>query len=238
MSDTHPDGSQQQAARLAGVALLVSWPLVVYANFAIQDRLVVAGDAAETARNVLAHAGLFRLGIAFDLIHCAALLALVVALYTVLRPVSRTFSLLAAAWRAVYAFAWIRMTLNLFEALRLLGPYPFLAALEPPRTQALARYLLSARFEQYYLGLLFWGLGSTVACALWARSRYIPRSLALAGLLSSAWAAFCAFALILNPAFEKTVGLWAFDIPLALFELVLAFWLLLRGLKAPATTGP
>lgn len=238
MSAPPPDGSQQQAARLAGVALLVSWPLVVYANFAIQDRLVVAGDAAATARNLLAHAGLFRLGIAFDLIHCAALLALTVALYTILQPVSRTFSLLAAAWRAVYAFAWIRMTLNLFEALRLLGPYPFLAALEPPRVQALARYLLSARFEQYYLGLLFWGLGSTVACALWLRSRYIPRSLALAGLLSSAWAAFCAFAFILNPAFEKTVGLWAFDVPLGLFELVLAFWLLIRGLKVPATTGP
>lgn len=112
MADTHPDGSQQQAARLAGVALLVSWPLVVYANFAIQDRLVVAGDAAETARNLLA----------------------------------------------------------------------------------------------------------------------------LAGLLSSAWAALCAFLFILKPAFEKTVGLWSFDVPLGLFELVLAFWLLIRGLKAPATT--
>jgi hypothetical protein len=232
MSDTPPDGSQQQAAQLAGVVLLVSWPLVIYANFAIQDRLVVAGDAAETARNILAHPGLFRLGIALDLIHCAALLALVVALYTVFGPVHRTFALLAAAWRAVYAFAWIRMTLNLFEALRLLGPSPFLAALPPDHLQALARYLLSARFEQYYLGLLFWGLASTVACALWWRSRYIPRSLALAGLLASAWAAFCAFAFILNPAFETAVGLWAFDIPLGLFELVLAFWLLIRGLRS------
>ena len=52
MVETHPDGSQQQAARLAGVALLVSWPLVVYANFAIQDRLVVAGDAAAAPRNL------------------------------------------------------------------------------------------------------------------------------------------------------------------------------------------
>ena len=230
MVETHPDGSQQQAARLAGLALLVSWPLVVYANFGIQDRLVV-GDAAATARNLLAHPGLFRLGIALDLVHCAALLALVVALYTVLKPVNATFAGLAAAWRAVYAFAWLRMTLNLFEALRLLGPSPFLAALPPDHLQALARYLLSARFEQYYLGLLFWGLGSTVACALWLKSRYIPKSFALFGLLASAWAAFCAFAFILNPAFEKAVGLWAFDVPLGLFELALAFWLLIRGLK-------
>ena len=57
-------------------------------------------------------------------------------------------------------------------------------------------------------------------------------------LLSSAWAAPCAFLFILNPAFENAVGLWAFDIPLALFELVLAFWLLLRGLRLPATTEP
>ena len=96
MPETHPDGSQQQAARLAGVALLVSWPLVVYANFAIQDRLV-AGDAAATARNLLAHAGLFRLGIALDRVHGAALRTLGLALDAGLRPVHAPFAGLAAA---------------------------------------------------------------------------------------------------------------------------------------------
>ena len=52
MPETHPDGSQQQAARLAGLALRVSWPRVVYANFALQDRLVGVGDAMVTDRNL------------------------------------------------------------------------------------------------------------------------------------------------------------------------------------------
>jgi len=44
----------------------------VYVNFAIQDRLIVS-NAAETARNILAHERLFRLGIAGDIVYCVGL---------------------------------------------------------------------------------------------------------------------------------------------------------------------
>jgi len=65
------DESQRKAARVAGFSSLLAMPFVVFANFAIHDRLIVAGNTAETAWNILAHERLFRISIACDLIYCA-----------------------------------------------------------------------------------------------------------------------------------------------------------------------
>ncbi len=49
------DESQRKAARVAGFTYLFTMAIVVFANFAIHGRLIVAGNAAETARNIMAH---------------------------------------------------------------------------------------------------------------------------------------------------------------------------------------
>lgn len=87
--------------------------------------------------------------------------------------------------------------------------------------------------DEYYVGLAFWALSATVIGWLWLKSGYIPRPLALFGLVSAAWCALCTFAYIINPAFSHLVNLWWFDTPLAIFDIVLSFWLLFRGLRGP-----
>ncbi len=154
--------SQRTAARVAGLAGLFTLPFVVFANFAVHDRLIVAGNVAETARNIMAHERLFRISIACDLIYSAGVVVLLAALYVILEPVNRVLALLAAFWRLVYALTWVLMTLNLFDALRLLSGTDYLRVFEAERQQTLARLYLSARFDQYYVGLLFWGLAATV----------------------------------------------------------------------------
>jgi len=57
------DESQRKAAKVAGFTYLFTLPFVVFANFAIHDLLIVAGNAAETARNIMAHERLFRVSI-------------------------------------------------------------------------------------------------------------------------------------------------------------------------------
>src|SRR5713226_3590652 len=80
MTITAIDESQRKAARVAGFISLFTLPFVVFANFAIHDRLIVAGNVAETARNIIAHERLFRFSIACDLIYCAGLVILLTAL--------------------------------------------------------------------------------------------------------------------------------------------------------------
>ena len=78
-------------------------------------------------------------------------------------------------------------------------------------------------------------MSSTVFGWLWLKSRYIPSALAVFGIASAVWCAFCTFAYIINPAFARVVNLWWFDTPLALFDITLSVWLLLRGLRGSAT---
>src|SRR4051794_11453732 len=109
------DDSQRKAAKVAGFAYLITFIVVVFANFGIHDRLNVSGDAAGTARKILEHESLFRAGIVLDLVYCAGLVALITALYVILRPVSPHLALLATFLRLVFVLAWFIMTLQFFD---------------------------------------------------------------------------------------------------------------------------
>ena len=95
------DESQRKAARVAGFTYLFTFAIVVFSNFAIHDRLNVAGNATATAQKILAHETLFRIGIACDLVYCIGVVILLTALYVILEPVNRGLALLAALWKLV-----------------------------------------------------------------------------------------------------------------------------------------
>jgi len=231
------DQSQRKAAKVAGLAYLFTLVVVVYVNFGIHARLIVHGRAAETARNILAHERLFRIGIVGDLTYCAGVIVLLTALYVILAPVNRGLALLGAAWRLVWVLMWLAMTLNLFDALRLLGGGDSLRAFEVERLQAWASLRLAAGFDYYYVGLLFGASASTVCSYLWFKSRYIPRSLAGFGMISSAFGVACTLVFFVFPHFDQIVNLWWFDTPMGIFDIVLSFWLLFKGLR-PGELSP
>jgi hypothetical protein len=224
------DNSQRKAARVAGLAYLITFATVVYVNFGIFARLIVENNA-ETARNILAHERLFRIGIVGDLIYCVGVVVLLTALYVILKPVSWGLALLAAFWRLVWVLMWLATTLHLFDALRVLSGPDYLRAFEGEQLQALARLYLGTTLDYYYVGLLFGALASTVCGYLWFRSRYIPRSLAAFGFISSAWCVACTVVFYIFPNFDKIVNPWWFDMPMGIFDIALSLWLLFKGLR-------
>jgi len=232
------DDSQRKAARVAGLTCLFTMAIVVFANFAIHERLMVAGDAAATARNILAHETMFRINIACLLVYCIGIVVLLTALYVILKPVNRSLALLAALFRLVYGFTWIVIALNLFEALRLLSGADYMRVFELDRLQALARLSQATSFDVYYVGLLFYALASTLCSYLWFKSNYIPRVLAAWGVISSVFCVACTFVFIIFPGFARVVNLWWFDSPMAIFEIATSFWLLFRGLRPSGIAEP
>jgi len=225
------DESQRKAARVAGFTFLFAMAIVVLANYGISFRLIVPGNAAETARNIMAHETLFRINIACNLIYSASVVVLLAALYVILKPVNRNLALVAAFCRLVYALMWVVTALNMLSALRLLGDAAYLPVFKADQLQTLARLHIASSYDAYYVGLPFWTLASTVCSYLWFKSRYIPRALAAFGAISSAWCVICAFAFIVFPNFDETVNATWFDAPMAIFEMALGLWLLFKGLR-------
>jgi Domain of unknown function (DUF4386) len=232
------DNSQRTAAKVAGSALLFSMVIVVFANYGLLNPLLVRGNAPETARNIIAHETQFRVVVTCFLAYSASVVVLLAALYVVLKPVNRGLALIGALFRLVFALLWLLSTLNLLSALRLLGSASYLQVFEPDRLQTLARLYIAATFDDYYVGLPFFGLAATVCAWLWLKSRYIPRWLALFGVISSAFCVFCAFVYLIFPGFAKPVNPYWFDSPMALFELVVGLWLLFKGLPQAETADP
>jgi len=238
MTSSTIDQSQRTAAKVAGFSCLFGMAIVVFANYAIFERLIIPGNAAETARNIVAHQRLFRIAVACNITYSTGVVVLLAALYIILKPVNRGLALVGALFRLVFALMWLLTALNMLGALRLLGSASYLQVFEADRLQALARLDLAANFDAYYVGLPFFGLASTVCSYLWFKSNYIPRGLAAFGVVSSAWCVICAFAFLIFPDFNKTVNDYWFDSPMAIFELVLSFWLLFKGLRPPAIAKP
>lgn len=222
------ESSQRAAAKVVGFTYLFAMATAVV-GFSIRGDLVVPGDAAETARNIMASEGLFRIGIASDLMTFVADIALITALYVVLRPVNRNLALLAAFWRLMETAVLIVATLNGFDVLRVLSGADYLGAFEAEGLQALARLSLGAYGSGYNVGFVFLGLGSAVFSYLWYKSRYVPRGLAALGVFSSLLLAACNLAFIVSPGLSQVVGM-AYMAPMGVFEVVMGFWLLFRRL--------
>jgi hypothetical protein len=177
---------------------------------------------------------LFRLGIVSNLITFASVVVLVWALYVVFKPFNRNVALLAAFWRLAESAIFALIPLNDFVTLRLLSGDDDLRAFDAPQLQALAYTFVEVHDAGYLIGLVFFGLGSTVFAYLWFTSRYIPRALAGLGLFSSLLVA------IVTPAVTAIPSLGAIVIPLYfapifIFEVALGFWLLLRGIQERCT---
>jgi len=225
------DNSQRTAAKVAGWSGLLTFAIVVFGNFVLLNPLTVPGNAAATAQNIVAHETQFRLTVVCFLTYSLGVLVLLSALYVILKPVNPGLALVGALSRLVFALLWLLSTLNMLSALRLLSNAKYLQVFELDRLQALAKLHLGANFDAYYVGLPFLGLAATICAWLWFKSNYIPKGLAIVGVISSAWCVLCAFIFLIFPHFNEIVNDWWFDFPMALFELVVSFWLLFKGLS-------
>ena len=226
------DESQRKAAKVVGFAYLFALPPAIFAEFYVRAHLIAFDNAAQTARNIVAHERLFRLGTASNLTVFAINVVLIMALYVVLMPVNRSLALLATGWGLIETATLIFVTLSDFAVLRILSDADYLHAFEANRLQALARLSVSAHADAYNVGLVLAGLRSTAFCYVWFKSRFIPRTLAAWGMVASFLMGASAFSFIIFPELAKAVPVEIYGAPIFFFELTMGFWLLLRGLRS------
>ncbi|MBV8672802.1 MAG: DUF4386 domain-containing protein [Acidobacteriaceae bacterium] len=221
--------STQKAARIAGLLYLVNGVTGFFGIVYVPSRLVVSGNPAATASNILASERLFRLGIVSELICAAEFVFLLWALYRLLGGVDKTHASLMVLLGLVFVPIMFVNTLTEIAALMLLRGADFLSVFGKHQLEAMA--MLSLDLHRYgyvagsMLGLWLFPLGLLVF-----RSGFLPRILGV--LLIAAGFGYLADSLtpLLVPSYEGIVGRIA-GIPLMLGEPAMILWLLIRGAK-------
>lgn len=211
-------------ARTTGVVYLLYFLTVMSAQFVVKG-IVVSGDAAATANNILAHESLFRLGFAINLVATALYVVLTVLLYELFKPVNRTLALLATSVSIVGCAIQATSYVFYVTPFVLLGGGQYLNVFRLDQLQALALMFLKLRSQAEQIDLVFFGLFDFFIGYLIIKSTFLPRILGvLMALAGFGWLIFLAppLATRLSP----------FILPLGFIaELLLLLWLLIKGIN-------
>lgn len=183
--------SPRHKARIAGVFYLLAILAGIFAQGFVSMRLVVSSDAAATATNILAHESLFRLGFTVYMIEMTCQIIFTVLFYELLKPVSKSISLVAAV------LGLAGCTIKTFSRVFYLGPLfilhgaPYLSVFSREQSQALALLFLNVNDHGAAMAMAFFGFHSLLAGYLIFRSTFLPRLLGLWGVIAGAgWLTF------------------------------------------------
>ena len=222
--------SPQVYARVAGLIFLLIALMTPFAEFFVRQGLIVPGDVAATAANIVASAALFRAGFASDLAIFAIEVAQAAVLYVLFRPVSRTLALVMSFAKLAMATLLGLNLLNMHTALQLLTGAEYAAAFDTGQRQALAFVFLSAQRSGYALGMVFFGLYLAVMGYLVYRSGFLPRILGLLSVVAALGYLANSFTVFLVPDYADTLAV-VVVVAALIGELPLTFWLLIKGVN-------
>jgi hypothetical protein len=182
MTERITETSPRTKARITGVFYLLTVLTGIFAQGFVSGRLVVDGDAAATATNIIAQRGLFQLGFAVYLIEMACQIAMTALFYELLKPAGRSVSLLAAflglAGCVIKTFSRVFFIAPLF----VLGGAHYLSVFSAEQLQALALLFLKVNDKGAEIALVFFGIYALLTGYLVIESTFLPRFLGWLGI--------------------------------------------------------
>ena len=227
-------------AIIAGVGYLAIFIVTTFANSFALEKVIIAGDAATTAANVMASQTLFRLGIAgwIVVLMCDAVVAW--ALYLFFKPVQEELALLAAWMRLSFVVIFAAGLLHLFPLLEILSGAENVAAFERDQLIAQITPHLSAYQHAVHVSFVPFGLTILVLGYLTFTSGNMPRILGIVLMVAAAGYQIDSFGNFLSPAYtaNETNFILFVAVPAATSEMWLTIWLLVRGAKIRAPLSP
>lgn len=217
-------------ARLAGFAFLFYIAVGLTSMFLSRQATAGAEGAVAKLTSIAQHATLVRLTVLLTLLEVACAVVLAVTLYALTREEDPDLALLALSCRltegVLGAVAAVRSLQLLSVAMASATAAPDAAA-----AQSFGAVLLQQSGLGFGIGATCFAVGSTIFSYLFLRARSIPIWLAWLGVLSSALLVVTLPVQIAGfLSGPVTYYVW---IPVALFEVVLALWLLIKGVAAP-----
>lgn len=224
MTTRPAETSPLMIARIAGLLYLLVVPLGIFGSLYVPSRLIVSGDAARTANNLMASELLFRFGIVSDLLAPLVLIFVVLFLYKLFQPVNKTIARLMVIFLLLGVPIALISKVNQFIALQLLSGADYLKVFTIEQLQALALLFLRLHDRGGTIAAIFWGLWLFPMGYLVFKSGFFPRILGILLMIACFGYVINSFALFLG--YAVNVGLIA-----ALGEVLFILWLLIKGVN-------
>ena len=215
----------KKTARVAGFLYLIPIVFLPFAEFFVRQRLVVPGDAATTANNIMASESLFRLGFVTDLIGQTVHILLVLVLYILLKPVNKNVALLMLIFGLVSVPIAMLNMLNQIVATLILSGADYLTAFKADQLHAQVMLFLGLREHGEKIAYIFYGLWLFPLGYLVFKSGYMPRILGVLLIIAGFGYLNDFFKFFLFPNLPP-IGQFTF-----IGELLLVLWLLIKGVN-------
>jgi hypothetical protein len=228
MTASIADSSQRKAARVAGLAYVLIIVFAMLDLIFIESKLIVSGNDAVTVTNIIANELLFRISVANDIIMYVLVVILSLALYVILKTVNKNLALSALFLR--FGEGIIGGVVILLSGLIPLLLLNRETVFNTEQLQSLVGLFLDVSTVGLHIVMIFMGLGGIIFCYLFLKAKYVPRILAVWGIITYLTMLILSFAGILLPNIPEmiTSALYA---PGGLFEVIFGLWLLFKGVN-------
>ena len=213
--------------KTARAAAFLSIIMIPFALFGIMwaSSLIVPGDAATTANNIMASESLFRLSIGSALMVQVGHILLVLVLYKLLKPVNKNLAVLMVVFSLVGNPITMLNELNKLAVLLLLSGADYLAVFTAGQLQALVVFFLELNEHGVLIATIFWGLWLFPFGYLVFKSGYLPRIPGVLLIIAGFGYLIDFVAFFVFPNFPA-IGLF-----LTWGELFWPFWFLITGVN-------
>ena len=224
--------SPKRLARIAGGLYLL---LAIFGGFAegyVEPKMYVAGNAAATAGNVVANAGLVRLGVVADLLDGTVFIFLALTLYILLKHVRKSVARAMLVLVALATAITCLVAVFEFEGLQVATDASYAAALGAAGSNALVMLLLDMQHYGLLIAQIFFGLWLAPLGYLAYKSGMFPKTLGVLLVVGAAGYLVDMLARFLVPDVGERIGALVV-IPSAVSEFWMLGYLLAIGVKTP-----
>ena len=215
-----------KTARVAGYLYLMLFPLGIFGIIYVPSSLIVLGDAATTASNIMANELLYRLSIVTALTLQIVYIFLALALYKLLNPVDKNNAVLMVILVLVAAPIAMLNELNHVAVLLVLSGSDFLTTFSLDQVQASVPLFLNLHEHGVFIAQIFWGLWLFPMGYLIFKSNFLPKALGILMIIGGFGYLVDSFVYFIFPDFDVTFSEFTF-----LGELLLPLWLMFKGVN-------
>ena len=229
MTNRTAETSPLIVARVAGILYLLLVVFGVFSFFYVSSSLIVPGDAAATANNIMANELLFRSGIVSWLLGQTVFIMLVLVLYKLLKIVNKNAALLMVIFALVSVPIAFINELNQFAAVLLLSGADYWTVFTADQLHAQVMFFLDLHTAGFSIASIFWGLWLLPFGYLVYKSGFLPKILGILLIIGFLGFLIDFFVFFLFPNFRATIE------PVlqitSIGEILIALWLLIKGVN-------